>query len=117
MRKARRKWDYILRIFGPGAFRCHDLRYLLHGGSAGGALIWIRVMDDGPSHFANPGGYPLQGGLLVDRDATAAQHRGDMVVSTIGRVDDGRGTGRGRDISLMPSKQYIPIYCNLPLCL
>ena len=88
--------------FGPGGGRCQDLWNLLQGGIAGGAIIRLGDRGDDPPDRPNPGGGSPQGVPPADRDATAAQSRGDMGVSTVGGGDVGGGPGGGGDVHPPP---------------
>ena len=70
-------------------------------------------MGDDPPDWLNSQGFPPKGGLPSDRDATSAQHRGEIGVSTIAGGNVVRGTIGGRNIRPTPPTHYNPIYCDL----
>ena len=96
---------------GGGGFQ--DFWHLIQGSSSYGYLIQLRDLVDEPLDLPNPGGFPPQGGPPAGGDATTEKHIGEMLVSTIGRVNVGDGPGEYGYVCPTPPKKYIPIYHNL----
>ena len=110
MRKVWWKWGHMSRISFQEGGRLQELQNLLQGGSTSGALIWIRDVGNEPPDQPNHGVFPPQGGPLSVEDATAVQHRGDVLVYKSDGVNDGSRPGVGGDIFPPTPKHYSSIY-------